>query len=411
MTSRRRSRNPYDSSIRPFLSEVVGGLSSANLLPSSLEMDDLVRASVMSAGSEDFGGDDWSEPLELLLEGYATSASLTELGRVVARRLVLGMLTNRLRTMQRLKKLGDGVEVRQPVFILGLPRTGSTMLHELLGLHPQLTTPKLWQADSVPEGDWTDYKRMTTSFLRTKMVDVISPGFKSIHRLGALRPHECVTIQGLSFRSMQFHAIHRVDAYHEWLGQCDWSPAYLWHDRYLRILGNSFSRDKRWLLKAPGHMLGIEALRRQYPDAKFVQLHRHPREVIPSMASLYASLRSGSSDEVDFHQLGESLLEEWRVGLNRVLSLRRAEPNVDANSLDLNYRDIVGSPLEAVEEILSFLELPLDDESRLRMTRYLTNNRKGKHGKHNYDLSLFGLTDRNIDLAFADYIDAYHLNH
>jgi len=129
------------------------------------------------------------------------------------------------------------------------------------------------------------------------------------------------------------------------------------------------------------------------------------------MASLYASLRSGSSDEVDFHQLGESLLEEWRVGLNRVLSLRQAEPNVDANSLDLNYRDIVGSPLEAVEEILSFLELPLDDETRLRMTRYLANNRKGKHGKHNYDLSLFGLTDTDIDLAFADYIDAYHLNH
>ena len=411
MTSNTSLENPYYSAFRPVISRAVGMLSSGNLLPSSLEMDNIVRASIASARSDDFGGDDWTEPLSLLLEGYSTSARLTDLGKVVARRLVLGMLTNRLRTMQRLEKLGSRVEVRQPVFILGLPRTGSTMLHELLDLHPQLNTPKLWQADSVPEGDWTDYKRMTTSFLRTKMVDVISPGFKSIHRLGALRPHECVTIQGLSFRSMQFHAIHRVDAYHEWLAQCDWSPAYLWHDRYLKVLGNQFNSDERWLLKAPGHMLGIEALRRQYPDAKFVQLHRHPREVIPSMASLYASLRSGSSDEVDFHQLGESLLEEWRVGLNRVLSLRRAEPNVDANSLDLNYRDIVGSPLEAVEEILSFLELPLDDESRLRMTRYLTNNRKGKHGKHNYDLSLFGLTDRNIDLAFADYIDAYHLNH
>jgi len=374
-------------------------------------MDDIVRASVASAGCDDFGGDDWSEPLSLLLEGYATSARLTDLGRVVARRLVLGMLTNRLRTAQRLKKIGDRIEVRQPVFILGLPRTGSTMLHELLGLHPNLKTPKLWQSDSVPEGDWTDYKRIATSFLRTKMVDVISPGFKSIHRLGALRPHECVTIQGLSFRSMQFHAIHRVDAYHEWLGRCDWSPAYLWHDRYLRILGDAFSADDRWLLKAPGHMLGIEALRRQYPGAKFIQLHRHPREVIPSMASLYASLRSSSSEEVDFYQLGKSLLEEWRVGLNRVLSLRRAEPLIDVNCLDLNYRDIVGSPLKSVEEILSFLGLSWDDESRLKMKQYLSNNHKGKHGEHNYDLALFGLTDQDIDLAFADYIETYCLEH
>ena len=411
MTSNTSLEDPYYSALRPVISRAVGVLSSGNLLPNSLEMDDIVRASIASAGSDDFGGDDWSEPLRLLLEGYATSARLSDLGRVVARRLVLGMLTNRLRTMQRLKKTGDRGQVRQPVFILGLPRTGSTMLHELLGLHPQLKTPKLWQADSVPEGDWTDYKRMATSFVRTKMVDVISPGFKSIHRLGALSPHECVTIQGLSFRSMQFHAIHRVDAYHEWLGQCDWSPAYLWHDRYLKVLGNQFKSGERWLLKAPGHMLGIEALRRQYPDAKFVQLHRHPREVIPSMASLYASLRSGSSDEVDFHQLGESLLEEWRVGINRVLNLRRAEPDLDKNCLDLNYRDIVGSPLEAVEKILAFVNLSLDEESRLTMYRYLANNKKGKHGKHSYELALFGLTDRDIDLAFADYIDAYHLNH
>ena len=138
---------------------------------------------------------------------------------------------------------------------------------------------------------------------------------------------------------MQFHAIHRVDAYHEWLGQCDWSPAYLWHDRYLRVLSDQSKPSERWLLKAPGHMLGIEALRAQYPDAKFIQLHRHPREVIPSMASLYASLRSGSSNQVDFLQLGESLLEEWRVGLNRVLSLRRSEQTFDSSSLDLNYRD------------------------------------------------------------------------
>ena len=128
------------------------------------------------------------------------------------------------------------------------------------------------------------------------------------------------------------------------------------------------------------------------------------------MASLYASLRSGSSNQVDFLQLGESLLEEWRVGLNRVLSLRRSEQTFDSNSLDLNYRDIVERPLESVEEILSFLGLSPDNEFRLQMSQYLANNQKGKHGQHSYDLGFFGLTDQDIDLAFADYIETYRLN-
>ena len=234
--------NQYDSSIRPLVNTLVSGLSSSNLLPSSLDWDDLVSAAIRYARSDDFGGDDWKEPLSLLLEGYESSANLTELGRVVARRLVLGMLTNRLRTSRKFRECADLPKVEKPILILGWPRTGWTLLHELLDVHPGLQTPKLWQADSVPEENWSDWLRIFKIFLRTKLVDVISPGFKSIHRLGALMPHECVTIQGLSFRSMQFHAIHRVDAYHEWLSACDWRPSYLWHERYLKNMASKNPR-------------------------------------------------------------------------------------------------------------------------------------------------------------------------
>ena len=402
--------NQYDSSIRPLVNGLVGGLSSSNLLPSSLEWDDLVRAAIRLAKSDDFGGDDWKEPLHLLLKGYESSANLTELGRIVARRLVLGMLTNRLRTARKFKALTHLSNIEKPVFILGLPRTGSTLLHELLDVHPDLQTPKLWQADSVPEEDWSDWLRIFKSFLRTKLVDVISPGFKSIHRLGALLPHECVTIQGLSFRSMQFHAIHRVDDYHDWLSTCDWKPAYLWHERYLKILARK-DPATRWLLKAPGHMLGMRALCEQYPDAKFIQLHRHPVEVIPSMASLYASLRSGSSNKLDLDELGKSLVEEWRVGLTRVLDLRRADSKVDQNCLDIDYSEMTGNPLVVVEKITEFLELPLGSDTRSKMVEYLLSNRKGKHGSHHYNPELFGLSKKFIDTAFTDYIESYNLSY
>ena len=402
--------NQYESSIRPLVNTLVSGLSSSNMLPSSLGRDDLVRTAIRYAKSEDFGGDDWKEPLSLLLEGYESSANLTELGRVVARRLVLGMLTNRLRTVRKFQASAALPEVEKPIFILGLPRTGSTLLHELLDVHPDLQTPKLWQADSVPEENWTDWLRIFKSFLRSKLVDVISPGFKSIHRLGALLPHECVTIQGLSFRSMQFHAIHRVDAYHEWLSNCDWKPAYHWHERYLRILARE-NPGRRWLLKAPGHMLGMSALCEQYPDAKFIQLHRRPSEVIPSMASLYASLRTGSSNRVDFEELGKSLVEEWRVGLTRVLDLRGSDSMVDQSCLDIDYQEMTGDPLTVVEKIIEFLELPLDPDTRFKMREYLLRNRKGRHGSHRYSPEFFGLSVEGIDNAFADYIKAYNLNH
>ena len=401
--------NQYDSSIRPLFNGLVSGLSSSNLLPSSLELDDLVRAAIRLAKSDDFGGDDWKEPLYLLLEGYLSSANLTELGRVIARRLVIGMLTNRLRVARKFQTSTSLPNVEKPVFILGLPRTGSTLLHELLDVHPDLQTPKLWQADSVPEEDWSDWLRIFKSFLRTKLVGVVSPGFKSIHRLGALLPHECVTIQGLSFRSMQFHAIHRVDAYHGWLSNCDWRPAYLWHERYLKILARK-DPAKRWLLKAPGHMLGMRALCEQYPDAKFIQLHRRPSEVIPSMASLYASLRSGSSNTLDLEELGKSLVEEWRIGLTRVVDLRRADAKVDRNCLDIDYLEMTGDPLFVVEKITEFLELPLGSDTRYKMSEYLLRNRKGKHGSHRYSPELFGLSEKGIDTAFIDYIKSYNLN-
>ena len=401
--------NQYDSSIRPLFNGLVGGLSSSNLLPSSLELDDLVRAAIRLAKSDDFGGDDWKEPLYLLLESYLSSANLTELGRVIARRLVIGMLTNRLRVARKFQTSTSLPNVEKPVFILGLPRTGSTLLHELLDVHPDLQTPKLWQADSVPEEDWSDWLRIFKSFLRTKLVGVVSPGFKSIHRLGALLPHECVTIQGLSFRSMQFHAIHRVDAYHGWLSNCDWRPAYLWHERYLKILARK-DPAKRWLLKAPGHMLGMRALCEQYPDAKFIQLHRRPSEVIPSMASLYASLRSGSSNTLDLEELGKSLVEEWRIGLTRVVDLRRADAKVDRNCLDIDYLEMTGDPLFVVEKITEFLELPLGSDTRYKMTEYLLRNRKGKHGSHRYSPELFGLSEKGIDTAFIEYIKSYNLN-
>ena len=401
--------NQYDSSIRPLFNGLVSGLSSSNLLPSSLELDDLVRAAIGLAKSDDFGGDDWKEPLYLLLEGYLSSANLTELGRVIARRLVIGMLTNRLRVARKFQTSTSLPNVEKPVFILGLPRTGSTLLHELLDVHPDLQTPKLWQADSVPEEDWSDWLRIFKSFLRTKLVGIVSPGFKSIHRLGALLPHECVTIQGLSFRSMQFHAIHRVDAYHGWLSNCDWRPAYLWHERYLKILARK-DPAKRWLLKAPGHMLGMRALCEQYPDAKFIQLHRRPSEVIPSMASLYASLRSGSSNTLDLEELGKSLVEEWRIGLTRVVDLRRADAKVDRNCLDIDYLEMTGDPLFVVEKITEFLELPLGSDTRYKMSKYLLRNRKDKHGSHRYNPELFGLSEKVIDMAFTDYIESYNLN-
>ena len=370
----------------------------------------LLRLASRTTGLDDFGHDDFLEPLDLLLAGYASTAKLNWLGRVATQVYLHRMLSNRLRLQNYIKRFPhvSEVKIERPIFILGLPRSGSTLLHELMDCHPNLRAPMFWEATFVPDQSAMDRCRQLVTALQINVVNVISPGFQAVHQLGTFRPHECITLQALSLRTMQFHAVHDVSDYNAWLETCDWQPAYNMHMRCLQWLQFN-GKDQRWVLKAPGHMLSIEALNRTYPDAKFIQLHRDPCEVIPSMASLFLHLRTPFASEVDRQAIGQDVTRQWQQGLHATMQQRAADTGLDSRFLDISYRDLVSDPLARMQEISAFCGLNEDEATTQLFADYLAQNPKGRHGAHRYSLEQFGLTRALLEWAFADYRKQYAL--
>ncbi len=368
------------------------------------DREDLLDGARTATGFQDFGAMDFIEPLDLLLEGFDQTSTLNPVGRLAGRWYLMRLLCNRLRfeaVWSNDSRIGSQT-VRRPIFILGLPRTGSTLLHEVLALHSSLRAPQFWESTFTPSRDPMDLYRTVAAAAQIKLVNRMAPNLKGIHRLGARLPHECVTIQAHAMRSIQFHAAHRVSAYNEWLQTSDWEPAYRWHVRYLKLL-QCGEAEARWLLKAPGHMLGLQALESVYPDASFIQLHRDPVEVIPSMASLSVALRTAFSDTVDEWEIGRDTVNQWSRGLANTLRMRKQSADLNARFIDIHYKELVSRPIEVVRRILEFTGLSATEIFERMVEQYLTRNRQGQFGRHDYSLSRFGLKRSDVDERFADY--------
>ena len=365
--------------------------------------DKILSAARLTTGLSDFGSNDFMEPLDLLIEDYRSSANLNLKGIASSWIYLHRMLCNRLRLNHFMKTTpADNEKIHRPIFILGLPRTGSTLLHELLASHRELRAPIFWEASFAPGHSSMDKARQWFTSAQIRLLDLLSPGFRSVHNLGTHLPHECITLQALSLRTMQFHAAHNLQKYNQWLESCDWAPAYDYHKWYLQWL--QFGREApRWVLKAPGHLLSLPELIRHYPDATIIHLHRDPCEVIPSMASLFMHIRRPFTRKMDLTEIGRDVTRQWHLGLQNSLNYRNTHPETETMFMDVHYRELVRDPLATCEKILEFAGIPLDNTARQSLHSYVANNPKGKHGGHRYSLAQFGLNEDELKELFSDY--------
>ena len=297
-------------------------LGAAGLRVPSLDPQALCRRAVRATGLDDFGGDEFREPLGRLVSSLEDDAQLTTLGRVIAAREISGLLENRLRltdVRRRHPEIADET-VRAPVFILGLPRTGTSILHELVAQDPSVRTPLTWEvARPFPPPAPDSYEsdaRIGELDRHYAGIDRIIPDFKSMHRMGAQLPQECVAITQHEFASMVWHTTHEVPSYQQWLESADLTFAYRGHRRWLEYYQWAVPRD-RWILKSPGHLWALESLLAVYPDAYIVQTHRDPLKVVASLVSLMCTLRSMASDSIDAHAIGRDWAARLADGLDR----------------------------------------------------------------------------------------------
>lgn len=367
------------------------------------DRDRLVDEATALAGSDDLGDDTWQEGLDVLLDSYANEARLHELGVEIAASGVVEYLANRAGITAWRK---DHPEIAQgpvdhPIFIVGQPRTGTTILYDLLALDPELRAPLTWEIDKPlppPETATRDTDpRIDEVDAVLSMADSLIPGFTSFHPMGARLAQECVRITGGDFRSMIFFCQYRVRTYDRWLlHEADLAPAYRWHRQFLQHL-QSADPAPQWLLKSPAHLWDLDALAAEYPDAVIVQTHRDPLKVITSVSALSAHLRKMASDDVDLHEISADYAEDIFLGLDRGMDARQRGVIPSDRIVDVHFQDFVADPIETVRSIYTALGRDLDELTEKKMRAFLAEHPgDGGGGGTRYRFADTGLAEGSL---------------
>jgi hypothetical protein len=294
------------------------------------------------------------------------------------------------------------VGVPRPIFVTGLPRTGTTFLHRLLVADPAHQGLELWLAEAPqPRPDrslWPEnpaYQFVATGIARHQAKH---PSFGGVHELGADQVEECWQLLRQSMRSVSFECLAYLPAYSSWLAGQDWTGPYARHRRNLQLLSLN-DGDRRWVLKNPSHLFALDALMEVYPDALVVVTHREPRVAIASMCSLAAQASAGWSATFQGPVIGRGQLGLWADGLDRFTAARARYPS--AQFLDVAYDDLVADPLAVVSEVYRHFGLPFSTEAAGAMRPLLTPATAGTGAPaHTYTLADFGLTEDEVAARF-----------
>lgn len=350
-------------------------------------------------------------PLEVLTGSLAAEARLTGPGAAAVAAGLRSALAGQLR-LDRAYAERPGiaaVPVDRPVFVIGLLRTGSTLVHNLLGLHPGLRTPAMWeQVNPVGGEDPAARARLVAGTERyVQEYYQVAPRLPAIHFLDARRPDECHRLTAPTFATMVYTMRYRVPSYGRWLAGQDLSWTYDYHREVLRAI--LWRRPGgRFVGKDPFHLWSLPALHAAYPDARYVHLHRDPVEAVPSTCSLCAAIRPARSDRVDLAEIGRQWVAEVDEGLRRVAAARSG-PLAAAPVLDVRYQDLVADPVRTLGTILDFVGEPATAEVERRARDWMAADARHRPAGHRYTAADFGLSAAELSRRYADYRETYRL--
>ncbi len=366
-------------------------------LPSVVPLDEasMLNEAIRAAGCDDFGEDEkWREGLRVLLKSLDEEAELTLMGRLMARSDILMWLQQRLDVIDTLKKHPEILdeEIISPMVIVGLPRSGTSILFELLWQDEDVGVPLIWEAAypcPPPEtaSDQSDPRIETADKLFTQWGRV-APTFNTMHEMRGDIPSECGLLMAGTFISDHVAAMHQTPSYSMWMYGQDFLPAYENHKKVLQILQWKNPR-KRWLLKAPEHQIHLDVLLKAYPDAAIVQTHREPIKCNASTVSLLGTLYSVRSDkDFDAQMFQNIIMGEATAGRLEMVIQQRADGIVpESNIYDSRFQDLMEDPIACIQGVYNHFWLKLSDETKAKMLNYLKHKPKDKFGKHAYEVS------------------------
>ena len=384
-----------------------------------ISADHVVTAAAGRAGVDPdtvtAGQPSWFEPLGVLVDSLNDEARLTPLGEHIVTEQLVKPLANRFAVdawHDDHPGAADAPVVR-PVFVVGLPRTGTTLLSYLLDADPANRSLRRWEAfDAVPpplrtaveDGD----PRVGTARAEMDGLYAASPEFGAIHHETAEGPTECVTVLAGDLRSMQFETLANVPSYGAWSDGCDHATAYAHHRRTLQVL--QAAHDGRWVLKSPVHNLALGDLLATYPDATLVVTHRDPARVVVSLADLVRVLTGLGTDAGRNGYLGRRWSDLVALMLDRQAAVRERLGEADRDAgrwIDVDYRRLVADPVGTVAALYGRLGWPVSDRQLERFRAYAEANPQHGRGRHDYRAADFGLDPGELSERFAAYRERY----
>jgi hypothetical protein len=324
--------------------------------------------------------------------------------------MLISHLTNRLCIRHELKENPEILkeEIHRPLFITGMPRSGSTLLQRLFSTDPANRCLYFWEAvrpaplRRVRSQD--PHPRIAEAKKKLRYMHGMIPDYNTVHPMNPEYPEECFFLFINTFASPEFGLFVRAPQYSDWASCQDRIPVYHYFRNQLQLL-QFRSRGERWVLKDPVHVGSLEALLAVFPDACIVHTHRDPLRVVPSTCSLIARLRGMYSDRVDLVSIGQQVIEGTSKLLERGAQVRdTANP---AQFYDVHYNNLMEDPIGTVRGIYEYCDCRYDDGLEERMRQWLVKNPQGKHGRHRYSLEQFGLGREQVTKQFARYYQRY----
>ena len=367
-------------------------------------------------GLSAFGDPAFREPLRRLLRSLEDEAQLHAIGRITWFERIVGILVNRLRSEDWITRHPEILEARieRPLVIVGLPRTGTTMLHRTIAADPRMLSLRWYESRNpapLPDSEGAPRDPRIDDAERevAAMLEAV-PDLLAAHPMDAFAPDEDIMLVEHAFTSWNPEAFCHVPSYAAWLEEQDVSPGYRHLDRMLRFLTwqkrSRGEAGRRWVLKAPYHLAFLDTLFGVFPDAKVVLTHRDPVETVPSLASFVHTLHRLNSDAVDPLAIGAHWQRKLARAMRRSLAARAGR---DAHFLDLDYEELVDEPLACVARIYEFADLELTQDALDAMKEWAVENARDRRPVHRYALAEFGMSEDALRRDFTEY-RARHLS-
>jgi len=357
-------------------------------------------------------GDDFVEPLDLVCRSLEDEADLHLLGRWITRRFLLRLLEVRLQLCD-VVRTDPGVRdeaIVEPVFVVGAPRTGTTILHALLSADRRHRVPLGWELlrpVPSPSAETHDVDpRIALADAELRLPQLVTDGLDSIHAYGGRMNKECLSAMSFAFRSEEFISRYRTPSYIEWLSTCDMMPAYEMHRLVLQVLQRRLPTD-RWVLKSPVHLHNLPTLIGVYPDARLIVTHRDPLAILGSVTSLIATLRWAHSDSVDTAEIGRHHADLYWSDLDGLVDLVDSGVLGDVPMVHGSFAEFNADGVAVVSRLHDELRIDLPDDVRAAMAAALVAAPREKHGDHRWSFDWLGLDADEQRRRFARYTDRF----